>query len=152
MGAPPHMTWQTVFPEISAFVQPLFQLNLGWCATRFNQKNTAEVMLANSSLGTLKDPTTPPPVLWETSHPIRSLATVLKSQASETTWDNQGAQPTVRTRCQMVTQRPLQAAPSQPSHPRWNIRRVSEEAIWTFPPQLTPRGGAVCYPCRPRSK
>lgn len=52
--------------EISAFVQPLFQLNLGWCATRFNQKNTAEVMLANSSLVTLKDPTTPlPPVLWE---------------------------------------------------------------------------------------
>lgn len=112
------MTWQTVFPEISAFVQPLLQLNLGWCATRFNQKNTAEMMLANFSLGTLKDPTTPPPVLWETNHPIRSLATVLKSQASETTWDNQGGQPTVRTRCQMVTQRPLQAAPSQPSHPR----------------------------------
>lgn len=112
------MTWQTVFPEISAFVQPLFQLNLGWYATRFNQENTAEVMLASSRLRPLKDPTTPPPVLWETSHPIRSLATVLKREASGTTWDNQGAQPTVRTRCQMVTQRPVQPAPSQPSHPR----------------------------------
>lgn len=129
-----------------------------WLA--FNQKNTTEAMLVSSRLRPYKDPATSALVLSETSRALRSLAILLgrkrpwgKWEAAATCRDNPGAQPTVRTGPQTVTQRllPFQPAPSLLGHPGC-LQILSEEAILMFQSQLTPHRGVLCHPCCSLSK
>lgn len=106
---------------------PSSTLSLGWLVTCFNRKNTAGVIWPVPGLGLKKvwqlllvcsgKPAAPQEVrlsCWEErGHGENSERPQIPHG------DNQGAQPTMRTGPQMVTQGPFQPAPCHLSHPSW---------------------------------
>lgn len=119
--------------------------NLGWPVTAFNQENTAEFQAwalkrsDNFCFCSLRNQ----PPHQKSGYVSRERGQEKRERPLTAPGDNQGSQPTVRRKPQMVTKGPSCPAPSRPGEASviWGERHSYHRG----PRWQTSRGGAACY-------